>query len=81
MDATGWIEGEDAERFKLSEIKAIDPSIVIAIEREDDLEHILQHLNKEVIKLRMSSETRSRTREERRALREELYNPPAESSM
>jgi len=74
VDSTGWIEGEDAERFKLSEIKAIDPSIVIAIEREDELGHILQHLNKEVIKLRMSSETKSRTREERRALREEAYN-------
>ena len=74
VDSTGWIEGEDAERFKLSEIKAIDPSIVIAIEREDELGHITQHLNKEVIKLRMSSETRSRTREERRALREEAYN-------
>ncbi len=76
VDSTGWIEGEDAERFKLFEIKAIDPSFVIAIEKEDELRLILQHLNEifEVIKLRMSSETRSRTREERRALREEAYN-------
>jgi len=74
VDSTGWIEGEDAERFKLFEIKAIEPSFVIAIEKEDELGHILQHLNKEVIKLRMSSEARSRTREERRALREEAYN-------
>jgi len=74
VDSTGWIEGEDAERFKLFEIKAIEPSFVIAIEKEDELGHIIQHLNKEVIKLRMSSETRSRTREERRALREEAYN-------
>jgi len=76
VDSTGWIEGEDAERFKRSEIKAIDPFFVIAIEREDELRHIIQHLNEifEVIKLRMSSEARSRTREERRALREEAYN-------
>ena len=76
VDSTGWIDGEDAERFKRSEIKAIDPFFVIAIEREDELRHIIQHLNEifEVIKLRMSSETRSRTREERRALREEAYN-------
>ncbi|MHC1610330.1 MAG: Clp1/GlmU family protein [Candidatus Methanospirareceae archaeon] len=74
VDSTGWIEGEDAERFKQFEIEAIDPSILVAIEREDELEHLLQHLNKGVIKLRISSEARSRTREERRALREEAYN-------
>ncbi|MEA2074946.1 MAG: Clp1/GlmU family protein [Euryarchaeota archaeon] len=74
VDSTGWIEGEDAKRFKLFEIKAIDPAFVIAIENEDELGHIIQHLNKEVITLRISSEARSRTREERRALREEAYN-------
>ncbi|NMX22060.1 hypothetical protein C5S30_06445, partial [ANME-1 cluster archaeon GoMg4] len=76
MDSTGWIEGEDAERFKRFEIKAIDPSIVIAIEKEDELGQIIQHLNGifEVIKLRISGEARSRTREERKALREEAYN-------
>ena len=75
VDSTGWIEGADAKRFKLSEIKGICPSFVIAIEREDELEHILLHLtNKKIIKLRMSREARSRTREERKALREESYN-------
>ena len=72
VDSTGWIDGEDAERFKLLEIKAIAPSFVIAIEKEDELGHIIQHLSN-VTELRMSSETRSRTREERRALREEAY--------
>ena len=76
VDSTGWIEGEDAKRFKLFEIKEIDPSFVVAIEKEDELEHILPHLNKilKVIKLRMSREARGRTREERKALREAEYN-------
>ncbi len=76
VDSTGWIEGEDAKRFKLFEIKEINPSFVIAIEKEDELEHILPHLNKilKVIKLRKSSEARNRTREERKALREAAYN-------
>lgn len=73
VDSTGWIEGEDAKRFKLLEIKGIDPSLVVAIEREDELKHILPHLPQKVIRLRISPETRSRTREERRALREEGY--------
>lgn len=76
VDSTGWIEGEDAKRFKLLEIKEINPSFVIAIEKEDELEHILSHLNKilKVVKLRMSREARSRTSEKRKLLREESYN-------
>ncbi len=73
VDSTGWIEGEDAKRFKLLEIKGIDPSLLVAIEREDELKHILPHLHKRVIRLRISPETRNRTREERRSLREEAY--------
>ncbi len=75
VDSTGWIEGEEAKKFKLLEVKELNPSFVIAIEREDELEHILLHLtkNKKIIELRMSREARSRTREERKALREESY--------
>lgn len=74
VDSTGWIEGEYAKMFKLFEIRAIDPSLIVAIEREGELRHILPYLNKEVIKLRISGEMRSKTRVERRALREKAYN-------
>lgn len=76
VDSTGWIEGEDGLRFKMLEINEISPSFVIAIERNNELAHILPHLNKifEVITLRMSGEAISRTREDRKALREEAYN-------
>ncbi|NQE44958.1 Polyribonucleotide 5'-hydroxyl-kinase [ANME-1 cluster archaeon GoMg2] len=74
VDSTGWIEGEEARMFKLTEIVEINPSFIIAIAKEDELAHILPHLHKKVIKLRTSSEAKSRTREERRALREDAYN-------
>ncbi len=74
VDSTGWIEGEDAKRFKLYEIKEIKPTLVIAIEHEERLGHILTALNMKVIKLPVSREVRSRSREERKALREEAYN-------
>ncbi|RZN37668.1 MAG: hypothetical protein EFT35_05865 [Methanophagales archaeon ANME-1-THS] len=73
VDSTGWIEGEEARLFKLFEIRAIKPSFVVAIEREDELGHILPHLNRSVIRLPRSPETKSRTREERKALREGAY--------
>lgn len=74
VDSTGWIEGEEARKFKLNEVNEINPSSIIAITKEDELAHIMPHLNKKVIKLRTSSEAKSRTREERRALREDAYN-------
>lgn len=76
VDSTGWIEGEDGLRFKTLEIKEIKPSFVVAIEKNSELAHILPHLNKifVVIRLRMSNEAISRTREERKSLREEAYN-------
>lgn len=74
VDSTGWIDGEDGLRLKLSEVKEIKPSFVVAIEKEDELGHILPHLTEKVIKLRMSNEAISRTREERKSLREEAYN-------
>ena len=74
VDSTGWIEGAEAKLFKLFEIRTIEPSLVIAIEKEDELGHIIPHLNTKVISLQSSSEARCRTREERRALREEAYD-------
>ena len=73
VDSTGWIEGEHAGRFKLFEIEAIEPDLVVAIEHEDELEHILHHLSMRVITLRKSRDARERTREERRAVREAAY--------
>jgi polynucleotide 5'-kinase involved in rRNA processing len=74
VDSTGWIEGDDAKNFKSFEIEAIDPSLVVAIEKEDEVEHILLHLTKRTITLRKSRKARWRTREERKALREEAYD-------
>jgi polynucleotide 5'-kinase involved in rRNA processing len=74
VDSTGLVEGEDARRFKLLEIDAIHPSLVVAIENEHELKHILEHLDLRVIRLLKSREARERTREERRALREAAYD-------
>lgn len=74
VDSTGWVECEDARRFKLLELEAIHPSLVVAIENEHELEHILKHLDLSVIRLSKSREARERTRDERRALREAAYD-------
>ncbi len=73
VDSTGWVEGGDAKKFKLFEIDAVDPSWVVAIEKEDELGPIVLHLTKKVIALHRSRAARWRTKEERRTLREEVY--------
>jgi hypothetical protein len=73
VDSTGWVEGEAATAFKLQEIAAIHPAVVLAIEREDELGHIVAHLTCPVLRIRSSEHVRTRTREERRALRERAY--------
>jgi polynucleotide 5'-kinase involved in rRNA processing len=74
VDSTGWVEGEAAKAFKLREIAAIDPALVLAIERRDELGHILTHLTCPVLQIHSSEHVRARTREERRTLRERAYN-------
>lgn len=73
VDSTGWVEGEAATTFKLHEIAAINPALVLAIERADELDHIVAHLTCPVLRIRSSEQVRARTREERRALRERAY--------
>jgi len=73
VDSTGWVEGEAATAFKLQEIAAIQPTLVLAIERGDELAHIVSQLTCPVLRIRSSEHVRTRTREERRALRERAY--------
>ena len=73
VDSTGWVEGEAAKAFKLREVAAIDPTLVLAIERRDELGHIVSHLTYPVLRMPSSEHVRARTREERRTLRERAY--------
>ena len=75
VDSTGWIEGEEARNFKLREITLIEPSLIIAIERESELEAILRLLFNNIHILRLHADDRvvRRTREDRRRMRAYSY--------
>ncbi len=74
VDSTGWVTGEAAKAFKLREIAALNPAVVLAIAREDELDHILADLTRPVLRIGSSQYVRTRTPEERRTLRERAYN-------
>jgi len=44
VDSTGWVQGDAARRFKLAEIKSVMPDIIVAIQRDAELEPILKEL-------------------------------------
>lgn len=70
VDTTGWIQGEEAKTFKLTKIKTLNCNLVIAIEREAELEHILGEIKEtEVVRLSPSRLVRRRDRVERQQYR------------
>ncbi|HET9001175.1 MAG TPA: Clp1/GlmU family protein [bacterium] len=71
MDTTGWIEGAAAVAAKTRKLRRIDPQHVVAIQRQGEVEPILERLPRRIAvhRLRPSSRVRRRSREVRRAAR------------
>jgi polynucleotide 5'-hydroxyl-kinase GRC3/NOL9 len=71
MDTTGWIEGAAAVAAKTRKLRRIDPQHVVAIQRQGEVEPILERLPRRIAvhRLRPSSRVRRRSRELRRAAR------------
>jgi len=74
VNTDGWIESEDAVRYKLALVKRIKPPIVIGIQEQNELTFLLGTLREtQNIAIEPSSAIRKRDREERRFLRELGY--------
>jgi len=74
INTDGWIEGEEAAKYKARLIEATKPDFLVAIQREKELTHLLEDV-KEVKFLVVDSPmaVRRRNREKRRLLRELSY--------
>jgi polynucleotide 5'-hydroxyl-kinase GRC3/NOL9 len=74
INTDGWVEGEEAVRYKAMLTEAISPNTVVAIKQGEELEPILQSLNeKQISTVETSSAIIKRDREKRKALRELGY--------
>ena len=65
INTDGWIQGEAAEKFKITMIEKISPNIVIAIQKGDELTPILKGLEKKgfrTINISSSSVIKKRTK-------------------
>ncbi len=70
LDTTGLVSGELGKALKVAKIRAIRPAHVVAIQRRDELKHILSLIeDARIYRLKTSPETRRRSLAARRAYR------------
>ncbi len=74
VNTDGWVEGEDAVRYKLALAKRIKPRMLIGIQEQSELTFLLGALPEvQSIAVESSPAVRKRDREERKLLRELGY--------
>ncbi len=75
INTDGWVEGEEALRYKVQSAEEVAPNQVIGIQQTDELKPILALLKKKmrVIAVESPKVIRKRSREKRKTLRELGY--------
>lgn len=74
IDTDGWVEGEDAVKYKLQLAEKLNPNIILCMQQKDELESLLKILEKfRKVIVDSPSAIRQRSRERRRSLRELGY--------
>ncbi len=51
VDTTGFVSGAAARRLKCAKVEAVRPQFVVAIQRKDELEHLLRPLERRKLRL------------------------------
>lgn len=75
VDTTGLIHGEAGKALKLGKIKAIRPEHLIAIQRHDELEHLIAPIKDiDIHRIKASKMVMERDREARFRYRRERFN-------
>lgn len=74
VDTTGLVSDDLGRTLKLRKIKAVKPGHIIALQRDDELEHILSLIDGiRIYRLRVSSHVKKRRREKRLEYRKKKY--------
>ncbi len=74
VNTDGWVEGEDAVKYKVQLAEIIDPDIVVGIQKREELAPILTALkNRKIFAVDSPEAIHVRSREKRRTLRELSY--------
>lgn len=74
VNTDGWVEGEDAVKYKLQLAEKLNPGIILCIQQKDELASLLEALQKlKKVSVDSPSAIRQRSTEKRRSLRELGY--------
>jgi polynucleotide 5'-hydroxyl-kinase GRC3/NOL9 len=74
VNTDGWVEGEEAVKYKSQLAEKLEPDMVLCIQQKDELEPLLATLTKfRKIVIDSSSVAKQRSREKRKNLREMSY--------
>jgi polynucleotide 5'-hydroxyl-kinase GRC3/NOL9 len=77
VDTTGMVAGPAARALKAAKVDLLQPDFLVALQREDEVEHLLAPYRKrarpQVLRLRPSRAAQIRSPEERRANRERAF--------
>lgn len=74
LDTTGYISGYEAFNFKIEKINLIQPDLIIALPREDELEDILNNLkDKLIFKMDIPKQVKSKSLSERANYRDRCF--------
>jgi polynucleotide 5'-hydroxyl-kinase GRC3/NOL9 len=74
VNTDGWVEGEDAVKYKLRLAEVLEPDVVLCIQQQNELEPLLAALEKFVkTKVQSPSAVKPRGMEKRKNLRELNY--------
>ncbi len=75
VDTTGLIQGEIGKVLKIGKVKAVKPDHIIAVQRHDELEHILTLLEDvPIYRVNVSRMARERSREARMRYRRDRFH-------
>lgn len=74
INTDGWVEGEDAVRYKVELTERVAPNVVVGIQQHDELTPILTALKgMEILSIESPPAIRKRDRDKRKVLRELSY--------
>lgn len=74
VNTDGWIDGDDAVKYKSQLVKELNPNIVFCLQLDNELEPLLRNLEKDrTVIIDSPSVIKKRSRERRRSLRELGY--------
>jgi polynucleotide 5'-hydroxyl-kinase GRC3/NOL9 len=70
VDTPGWVVGGPGRALQVYSAELLDPDLVIALQRGDELEHLLRSIPAKIKRIAVSEKVRERSRGERSFLRQ-----------